>query len=111
MWSRGNFDNNLNAVQLKAAYKRLLIWHEIQGSINGNCLLLDNCSILCVGISKRKDADAIFTNNNELNDNPFFDDFNYDYYSQQFSLEEYVFDIVKYTNDFIAWTNNPYTFV
>jgi len=51
---------------------------------------------------KHKDADAIVTNNYELNDNHFFDDLDHDYYSQQFSLEEYVVDIVKYTSGFIV---------
>ena len=71
-------------MQLRTAYKRLLIRHEIQGLINENCLLLDNCSILFGGTNKRNDADAIVTNTNELNDNPFFDDFDHDFYSNNF---------------------------
>lgn len=67
MRSRGVYNNNPNAVQFRAAYKRLLIRHEIQGSVNGNCLLLENCNILFVGTTKRKDADSIVTNSDELN--------------------------------------------
>jgi len=102
--NRGGFNNNPNAVQFRAAYKRLLIRHEIQGSMNGNCLLLDNCSTLLVGTSKRTDDIAIVTNNNnELNDKPFFDGFDHDYYSQRFlCMEEYVVDIAKYTSGFIV---------
>jgi len=70
MRSGGGFNNNPNAVQIRPAYKRLLIRHAIQRSINGNCLLLDNCSILFGGTNKRNDADAIITNTNEFNDNP-----------------------------------------
>jgi len=39
--SRGGFNNNPNAVQFWSVYKRLLVRHDISGSIYGNCTKLD----------------------------------------------------------------------
>lgn len=45
--SRGGFNNNPNAFQLKSAYKRLLIRHELKEFENSNCAF-DNIDILYV---------------------------------------------------------------
>lgn len=44
--SRGGYNNNPNAVQFKAAYKRLLIRAEIRDHGIGNCIPLEQISIL-----------------------------------------------------------------
>lgn len=41
------YKNNPTAKKFSAAYKRLLIRHEIKG-VGGNCMPLDSTSILCV---------------------------------------------------------------
>jgi len=43
----GGFNNNPNALQLKSAYKRLLIRNELREFENGNCLF-DEIEILHV---------------------------------------------------------------
>lgn len=43
--ARGGFNNNPNAVQFRAAFKRLLIRAEIRGG-NGNCVPLEQINIL-----------------------------------------------------------------
>lgn len=56
-------------IQFRSAYKRLLVRHEISGSIYGNCTILDSAdteNILFVSANKRIDADAIC--NNDMND-------------------------------------------
>lgn len=59
--SRGGFNDNPNAIQFRSAYKRLLIRHEISGSLYGNCTLLDSSSILFVGANTNViHADSIF---------------------------------------------------
>ena len=45
--SRGGFNDNPTALQFKAAYKRLLLRHNIKHG-NGNCALLDDTNILHV---------------------------------------------------------------
>ena len=43
--SKGGFNNNPTARQFKAAYKRLLVHHEIHNVGTGNCLALD-CTLI-----------------------------------------------------------------
>ena len=45
--ARGGFNDNPTALQFKAAYKRLLMRHEVKHG-GGNCLLLDDTDILHV---------------------------------------------------------------
>lgn len=101
--SRGGFNNNPNAVQFRTAYKRLLVRHEISGSMYGNCTQLDTSCILFVGANKRKDANAI-CNNDTLNneeENNIFSNIDHDYDYRMPSLEDYIIDVVKYTSGFI----------
>lgn len=46
--SRGGWNNNPTVGQFKAAYKRLLVHHEVE-QIKGNCSVQDETSILFVG--------------------------------------------------------------
>lgn len=103
MRSRGGYNNNPNAIQFRTAYKRLLVRHEIKGSEFGNCSPLDCASILFVGTSSRKDADAICDIHCDENEEVhLFNEFDHDYYERLPILEEYVVDIVKYTSGFIV---------
>lgn len=103
MRSRGGFNNNPNAIQFRSAYKRLIVRHEVNGSIYGNCTQLDSASILFVSAKKRQDADAIMNNDNDIdNESDLFEEFEHDYDYRMPELEEYVTDVVKYTSGFIV---------
>lgn len=53
--SKGGFNNNPTARQFKAAYKRLLVHHELRSVGSGNCLALAFTSILHTsGLQKRE---------------------------------------------------------
>lgn len=82
MRNRGGFNNNPNAIQFRSAYKRLLVRHQVDGSMYGNCSLLDSASILFVSSNKCQDADAIC---------------DYEETTHMPELEEFIIDIVKYT--------------
>ena len=45
--ARGGFNDNPTALQFKAAYKRLLMRHEVKHG-GGNCLILDDTEVLHV---------------------------------------------------------------
>jgi len=57
--SWGGFNSNPNAMQFHSAYKCLLVRHQVDGSMYGNCSSLDRASILFISSDKRQDADAI----------------------------------------------------
>ncbi|KAE9528722.1 hypothetical protein AGLY_012297 [Aphis glycines] len=101
MRSRDGFNNNPNAIQFRSAYKRLLVRHKINSSAFGNCTLLDSSTILYVSANKRNDADAIFNFDNN-DESQYFDEFDHDYEYQRPALEDFVVDVVKYTNGFIV---------
>jgi hypothetical protein len=56
---KGGFNNNPTCRQFEAAYKRLLIHHEISGSTYANCIALEPISILTVSSSKNKEISSI----------------------------------------------------
>jgi hypothetical protein len=56
--SKGGCNNNPTARQFKAAYKKLIVHAEIRGTSKGNCIRLDNVSILMVS-SASKPAEGI----------------------------------------------------
>lgn len=104
MRSRGGFNNNPNAIQFRSAYKRLLVRHQVDGSMYGNCSPLNSVSILFVSSNKRKDADAICDYEDiDEEKNVLFNEFEHDYdeTTRLPELEEYIIDIVKYTGGFI----------
>lgn len=104
--SRGGFNNNPNAIQFRSAYKRLLVRHEISGSMYGNCTLLDSSSILFVGANTKViHADSICTDiieNSTSEEGILFEEFEHDYDYHMPGLEEYVVDVVTYTSGFIV---------
>jgi len=100
MRSRGGFNNNPNVIQFRSDYKRLLVRHNIEGSVYANCSPLDTSNILYVSASKRTDADAIYTEI-DVEEQILFGEFDHDYNCYQMSeLEEYVVDVVHYTSGF-----------
>jgi hypothetical protein len=104
MRSRGGFNNNPNAIQFRSTYKRLLVKHQVNGSMYGNCSPLDSASILFIGSNKRKDAEAIcdyedIDEEKKLLINEFEHD--YDETTRMPELEEFIIDIFKYTGGFI----------
>jgi len=95
-------------VQFRSAY-RLLVRHEISGSIYGNCTILDNAdteNILFVSANKRMDADAICNNYmndiNDIDEQILFEEFEHDYEYRVPEFEDFIIDIVKYTCGFIV---------
>ncbi|KAJ8380408.1 hypothetical protein SKAU_G00011860 [Synaphobranchus kaupii] len=61
--ARGGYNNNPNARQFRAAYKRLLVRHQVKTG-TGNCLLRDNTDILdstpaAVNIARRMDVELV----------------------------------------------------
>jgi len=102
--SRGGFNNNPNAIQFHSAYKRLLVRHQVNGLMYGNCSPLDSASILFDSSNKRQDADAICDYEDiDEEKNVLFNEFkhNYDETTRMPELEEFIIDIVKYTGGFI----------
>ncbi|KAF4529837.1 hypothetical protein B566_EDAN017934 [Ephemera danica] len=52
--AKGGFNNNPTCRQVEAAYKRLLIYHEMSGPSTANCIELTPISILTVSSGKEK---------------------------------------------------------
>lgn len=52
--SHGGYNNNPNASQFAAAYKRILVHNEVKSSMGANCVTLDNTSILQVSSGCKK---------------------------------------------------------
>ncbi|GBO22020.1 hypothetical protein AVEN_123333-1 [Araneus ventricosus] len=71
--SRGGYNNNPYAKQFKAAYKQLLVRHEIASSENANCISLSKINILSVG-SQGKSKNNFVQNINHDNDRRLSDD-------------------------------------
>jgi hypothetical protein len=102
--SKEGFNNNPNAIQFRSAYKRLLMRHQVDGSMYGNSSPLDSASILFVSSNKRKNADAICDYEDiDEETNVLFNEFEHDYdeTTHMPELEEFTIDIVKYTGGFI----------
>lgn len=93
--SRGGFNNNPSASQFKAAYKRLLVHHQITTSPNANCTILDATTILYVGSnSKTKTCDvAVVTEEEEPIDEEYLEYFT--------NLSPYVENVVSYISGFV----------
>lgn len=104
MRSRGGFNNNPNAIQFCSAYKRLMVKHQVDGSMYGHCSPHDSASILFVSSNQRQDADAICDYEDiDEEKNVLFNEFEHDYdeTTRMPELDEFVIDIVKYTGGFI----------
>lgn len=69
--ARGGFNNNPNALQIKSAYRRLLIRNELREFENGNCLF-DGIDILHV-TSRPKNIICSIGNPESLNETIMFD--------------------------------------
>ncbi|KAL1510058.1 hypothetical protein ABEB36_004713 [Hypothenemus hampei] len=96
--SRGGFNNNPNAFQLKSAYKRLLVRHEIKEIENGNCLF-DGVAILHVASTRTKNACPLGDVN--MVNKP-ISDFGHDYISTFWQLSPYLENVVDYIAGYIA---------
>lgn len=93
MRSRGGFNNNPNAIQFRFAYKCLLVRHQVDGSMYGNCSPLDSVSIIFVSFNKRQDADAICDYEGiDEEKNVLFNEFehNYNETTHMLKLEEFI---------------------
>jgi len=100
--SRGGFNNNPNAIQIKSAYKRLLVRHQVSGSEYGNCSTIDTAIILFVSSNQKKGADAIYNDTNLEENNSIFNENDHDYNYRVPEFEEFAVDIVKYTSGSIV---------
>ncbi|GBM97450.1 hypothetical protein AVEN_181244-1 [Araneus ventricosus] len=111
--SRGGYNNNPSAKQFKAAYKQLLVRHEIASSENANCISLSKINILSVG-SQGKSKNNFVQNINHDNDRRLSDDLQiidnseaatsdhaYSKVPSSKILSEYVEDVVVYISGFV----------
>lgn len=102
--SRGGWNNNPNAVQFRAAYKRLLIRAEIRDTGLGNCIPLEQINIL--NCSSRNPVETInyLTEKNCFVDIPEDHSDLYDKYLELVDNEsnEYTKSVVQYIAGFIA---------
>lgn len=103
--ARGGFNNNPNAVQFKAAFKRLLIRAEIRDAGFGNCIPLEQINILTCS-SKTNPVAAIneLTERNSFvelpeDDSDLFEEFIHCMYN---SLSNYSESVVTYISGFIS---------
>jgi hypothetical protein len=100
MRAKGGFNNNPNAQQFEAAYKRLLVRSEISVAETGNCLISDT-QILHARFEKVKTGETgIERFLNEEIETDVFDD---EYVSTWYQLSSYVEDVVKYVAGFIVF--------
>ncbi|GBM37863.1 hypothetical protein AVEN_193382-1 [Araneus ventricosus] len=111
--SRGGYNNNPSAKQFKAAYKQLLVRHEIISSEHANCISLSKINILSVE-SQGKSKNNLVQNINHDNDRRLSDDLQiidnseaatsdhaYSKVPSSKILSEYVEDVVAYTSGFV----------
>ncbi|GBN24835.1 hypothetical protein AVEN_265143-1, partial [Araneus ventricosus] len=111
--SRGGYNNNPSAKQFKAAYKQLLVRHEIASSENANCISLSKINILSVG-SQGKSKNNFVQNINHDDDRRLSDDLQiidnseavtsdhaYSKVPSSKILSEYVEDVVAYISGFV----------
>ncbi|GBN12744.1 DNA transposase THAP9, partial [Araneus ventricosus] len=111
--SHGGYNNNPSAKQFKAAYKQLLVRHEIASSENANCISLSKINILSVG-SQGKSKNNFVQNINHDNDRRLSDDLQiidnseaatsdhaYSKIPSSKILSEYVEDVVAYISGFV----------
>ncbi|CAB3242047.1 unnamed protein product [Arctia plantaginis] len=103
--ARGGFNNNPNAVQFRAAYKKLLIRGDIRGRGIGNCITLEQINILTC--SSKNPVNAI----NELSQQTDFveipeddsDLYNtYMEYLESTDLDEYTQRVLEYIAGFVT---------
>jgi hypothetical protein len=100
MRAKGGFNNNPNAQQFEAAYKRLLVRSEISAAETGNCLISD-IQILHARFEKVNTGETgIERFLNEEIETDVFDD---EYVSTWYQLSSYVEDVVKYVAGFIVF--------
>lgn len=109
--SRGGYNNNPSAKQFKAAYKQLLVRHEIASSENANCLPLSEIPILSVsGQSRNNFINRINhdTHRHLSNDLEVIDNFQEATYDTDYAadnppkiINEYVEDVVGYISGFV----------
>lgn len=109
--SRGGYNNNPSAKQFKAAYKQLLVRHEIASSENANCLPLSEIPILSVsGQSRSNFINRINhdTHRHLSNDLEVIDNFQEATYDTDYAadnppkiINEYVEDVVGYISGFV----------
>lgn len=93
---RGGWNNNPNAVQLKSAYKKIMVRHELKEFSNGNCLF-ENVAILHVASTKIKcpvgDYESLQTTIS----------FDHDYIQSCFELSHFAEEIVQYIAGYVAY--------
>lgn len=94
----GGFNNNSNALQLKSAYKRLLIHNEFREFKNGNCLF-DRIEILHVS-SQPKNLICSIGDAKNFNEIIALD---HQYVASLLDLISYVDNITQYIAEFISY--------
>jgi len=73
--SRGGHNNNPTCRQFSTAYKRILVYNQVVGSIYGNCTILDGTKHLNVTIFNNQTN--IIQNNDNLTDHHYLTDHDY----------------------------------
>jgi hypothetical protein len=105
----GGWNNNPTARQFVAAYKRLLVRHEVQAS-NGNCVAQENITILNVS-SKDQDVTPSSVDSFDMSlirrydleiRSPITDEHDYSDVPNMMSLSPYVQNVVGYMSGFVV---------
>ncbi|EFA01018.1 Transposable element P transposase-like Protein [Tribolium castaneum] len=105
--SKGGFNNNPTARQFEAAYKRLIVHHEIKSGDTGNVINLDSTTILnCSsrGVTTNASGEEnIVSFEEELK---YMDEFDFQSQSSSWDLTDYVLDVVSYISGFVVKSLN-----
>lgn len=93
--TRGGFNDNPNAYEFKSAYKRILVKTEIKATNSGNCLIIDDTSILNITSTQEKNKITNFLQNVDTSG----DGDEYDFID--IDLNDYVQDVVTYIAGYV----------
>lgn len=101
--SKGGFNNNPTAKQFAAAYKRLLVHHQVTSSTFANCIPLDETTVLnasSANVSDVVNTDLFMESSEHLPENEHL--YAVTASSLQNTFTGYVTDIVEYISGFVV---------
>lgn len=103
--ARGGFNNNPNAVQFRAAYKKLLIRAEIREGGVGNCIPLEQINILTCSSKNPVHSINQLSQRNDFVEIPEDDSDLYDTYIEylgRMDYDDYTQSVLEYVAGFVA---------
>jgi hypothetical protein len=95
--ARGAWNNNPNALQYQAVYKRLLLTHDIRDFETSNCLA-DSVEILSVSAKKQHQIDPVAM----VEDEYVVTEWDHDYIQTLWDLSPHVGNVVSYIGGFVV---------